>query len=408
MFVACSLLLGACGSGGGEPGTTSLSYRVPAGLVVKDLDGDGLDDVMLASSLVAGEPPHPGVVEVYLQTAPGLFGEPQQYAVGPDPWGLGAGDLNGDGWLDLVVATPASLPVQVGASSDSGGVSLLVQNPSDPGRFLPSVWLATGGAAQHAAISYLNNDALADLVVADGVLANARALVYVQNSSLPGTYAAPDVLVTGGLRGSRTVVTHDLNGDGRNDVVLAATDSVVVFYQLPLGGFGPALVMSAGLDVHGVAVADLDGDGRADIVAANAGNAASGGTGGASLSILRQTAPGAFASTTLPLPDGARQVAIADLNADGLPDLAAISLVYQAQNLPSYISVVLQSRTQRGQFSVYQRLEGPMGANFLALGDANGDQLTDIFVNDGPVVFLQSALSAGSFDAPRPLRSLGP
>ena len=29
------------------------------------------------------------------------------------------------------------------------------------------------------------------------------------------------------------------------------------------------------------AVADLDGDGRADIVAANAGNAASGGTGGA-------------------------------------------------------------------------------------------------------------------------------
>lgn len=403
LLTVSQLLLGACGAGG-DGGLPITSYWVQAGLVVADLNIDGLDDVMVASSYVAGAPPHPGYVEVYMQMAPGLFHDVQRFATAPDPWGLHAGDLNSDGWLDLVAATPASLPIQADLPNDSGGVSLLIQNPSTPGQFLPSRWLATGGAAQHAAISYLNNDGLADLAVADGVLVNARALVYTQSPIAPGSFASPVTLSTGGLRGTTAVVTHDLNGDGRNDIVLAATDSVVVFYQSPLGGYEPALVLSAGLAVSSVAVADLDGNQRPDIVVANAGLAGSGGTGGSSLSILLQTGPGVFSANTLAMPDGTRQVAVGDLNNDGLPDLAAISLVYQAQDLPSQISVVLQSGVVPGQFALHQRQEGPQSANFLALGHANGDALTDIFVNAGPAVLLQSSSTPGSFAPPQALR----
>ena len=46
---------------------------------------------------------------------------------------------------------------------------------------------------------------------------------------------------------------------------------------------------------------DVDGDGRVDVVAANAGQAPSGGTGGASVTILRQTSPGSFVTTDIPV-----------------------------------------------------------------------------------------------------------
>jgi len=61
--------------------------------------------------------------------------------------------------------------------------------------------------------------------------------------------------------------------------------------------------------------------GRIDIAVANAGNAP------ASVTLLRQTTPGVFAASELAVPDGARRLAIADLNADGVPDLAVVSLV---------------------------------------------------------------------------------
>ena len=75
----------------------------------------------------------------------------------------------------------------------------------------------------------------------------------------------------------------------------------------------------------GLVVADLYGDGRTDIVVANACHA------------------------QIPVADGARRVAIADLNGDSIPDIALGSMVYQALSTPSRISVLLQSSTAGGQ-----------------------------------------------------------
>lgn len=132
----------------------------------------------------------------------------------------------------------------------------------------------------------------------------------------------------------------DINGDGRTDIALAGADSVVVFYQNASGGFESAVVLGAGIATQGVAVEDVDGDGRADLVAANTGNASTGGSGGASVSFLLQTSPGSFVAAQIPVADGARRVAIGDLNQDGIPDVAVVSMVYQDLSSPSRVSVL--------------------------------------------------------------------
>lgn len=395
--------LAACGGGGGDADIIP-PFWSEGGVVVADFDADGRVDVAVAAAYVAGPPPHPGYVRVYRQSTAGTFDAPVDYRVGPDPGGLSAGDLDGDGRLDLVAATSMTAAPRINTISDNGGISILRQNATQAGSFLSSQWLDTGGGPTDAAIAQLTSDGLADVVVADGVLLNGRALLLAQNAALPGTFLAPVALLAGSGNGSDDLAVGDINGDGRTDIVLAAYNVVAVFYQNASGGFDPVVSLSAGMRVEGVALADLDGDGRTDIVAANAGNAPAGGTGGASITVLRQTAPGNFTGTNIIVPDGARKVAIGDLNGDGFPDLAAVSLVFQSFDTPSRVSVLLQSSLNRGQFSVSGVYDGPFSGYFIAIGDINNDGLNDIVVNDGPTVLLQRATAVGTFDSAHSLR----
>lgn len=402
-FAALALLLAACGGGGGG-GEVIAPFWVQSGLVVADLNADGRTDVAVATTYVSGLPPHAGSVAVYLRTAAGSFAAPVRYPVGPDPWGLSAGDVDGDGGLDLVVATPHALPIQANTVSDSGGVAILRQDPARPGRFLGSSWLDTGGMAEDVATADFDGDGRADLVVADGVKVNGRALWLRQSPAGPGAFLAPVSLPVGSGRGSEDVAVGDVDGDGLPDVVLAAGSGVAVFHRRTAGGFASVSILAAGINAVGVAIGDLDGDGRPDIVAANAGNASAGGAGGASVTLLRQTSAGQFVATDIPVADGARRLAIGDLNADGRPDIAVVSLVYQAQSIPSRVSVLLQSPTARGQFAVAEVHDATYSGNFIAIADLNDDGRNDLVVNDGPGVLLQRHASPGTFGAVQPLR----
>ncbi len=373
-------------------------FWLDAGVVVADFDGDGRLDVAVAQSYINGPPPHAGYVTIYLQTAPGAFAAPVRYPVGPDPWALASGDLDGSGHVDLVVTSPRTAP----GVPDTGEISILRHDPSRPGAFLAAQTLATGGSGDAIAIGDVTGDGQADIVVADASISDAHVILFAQSA---GTFSAPVSLSIGANRGSNDVALHDIDGDGRNDIVMATSDSVVILYDNGTGGFSSPVSYPAGINPQGIAVADVDGDTRPDIVVANAGYSQLGGVGGASVTILRQTVAGAFAASSITVPDGAVQPVIADLDHDGLRDIAVLSFDFLDIDADgqSLVSILRQTASSPGSFSLTATYNATLGGSFMAAGDINADGYTDLVVDDPAAVMLQQTATPGTFAAPKGL-----
>jgi len=114
---------------------------------------------------------------------------------------VAAGDLNGDGTPDLVLANQNSNSVTV----------LLGQGDST---FAPGVDYPTGASPWSVAIADLNGDSRPDLVVAN----HDSNSVSVLMGKGEGTFAAQVDYPTGDSPGS--VAVGDINGDGKLDLLL--------------------------------------------------------------------------------------------------------------------------------------------------------------------------------------------
>ncbi len=392
--LGAALLLAACGGGGGS--AVIGPYWVPSGLVVQDLDGDGRADVAVARTYLDGAPPHAGYVDVRRQTVPGRFAATEIHPVAADPWTLSVADTDGDARPDLLTASPLTLPVAINGTGDSGAVSLLRQDPLLPGRFQPAQVLATGGMANEAGVADVNADGRADLLVADGVIANSRARLLTQQAP-GGVFNPPTAVCAGSGSGWASLAAGDVDNDGVVDIAGAGGTRAWWCRGLGGGAFGAPSVLGLGASLGGVVLADLDGNGRLDVAVADAGLAPSGGTGGSLVTIWLQSPAGTFGLQTHAVADGARRLAVADLDQDGRLDIAVVSIVYQTQGNSTRVTLLRQSAMVAGTFSVSSAWQGPMAGNFLATGDVTGDGLTDIVVNDSPTVYAQSATVPGVF-----------
>lgn len=126
-------------------------------------------------------------------------------AVGGTPVGIEAGDFNGDGKLDLVVANFAVSSISLLIGNGTGGFTTAAGSP-----------ITVGSTPRWITIFDYNGDGKLDLAVANTA---GNSVSVLQGNGTGGFTAASGSPITGNST-PMAVATGDFNGDGRVDIVV--------------------------------------------------------------------------------------------------------------------------------------------------------------------------------------------
>jgi hypothetical protein len=404
-----AFLLASCGN------DTGAIITVPNSVVVSDLKGDGVLDVVIASAQIdeTGLTTKPGLLGVIMNSpsAPGTFGGVADYASSASPpSGLAVGDLTGTGSHDLVVA-----------NLNAGTLSVFMESSATSGTYGTPQTITVGGQPNDVQIVDINGDGLPDLVIAD----NTGAVEYLlQNPASPGTFEAgvslpisnPAILANDGpsfvTRGI-SVAVGDLNGDGLPDIAVTSFDvdgdygMVFVFFQDPNnpGSFiaTPTTITALG-EPSQIRIADVNKDGSNDIVIAAQGQGslyatvADEASQGAMVILQNSGAPGTFA-TPVVYPatySGSISLALGDLNGDGYLDIAMCGLYPEGEGS---VVTLMQDPTAPGTFLAGTWYEALSQPSSIVIGDMNNDGLPDLVTSDATtaVWYKNQAATPGTF-----------
>jgi hypothetical protein len=323
----------------------TLSAGRPLGMAAGDLDGDGFADIVVANYGGIGGGGTTVSILYNNPASPGTFMAPVNLDVGDDyVASVKLASLLGDGLLDIITANASSNP--------TGTVSVLLQDRNNPGTFLPPVTYATGpaGAAgnspQGLAVADFFGDGMASVAVGDAI--TSKVTVLRNDPANPG-HLLPYTVV-GTAPGSVLVglAAGDLGTGGGNtglSLVSASpgADKISVFVNDGLGNFSAPVNYSTGAGAHPLRVAigqvgQASGNPYNDVVTANTGTAGPG-----RISILYGNGDGTLRSAvTVPSGgDGPAGVAIADFEGDfagdGLNDIVVAN--FNSNN----VTVLLQT-----------------------------------------------------------------
>ena len=349
-------------------GFTTTDRPMIANVAIVDLDADGLADVVAADATT-------NRVTWVRQSPAGRFTE-RTLADVPGPAHVHAVDLDADGDLDLAVA---SLGVLFPNNARIGAVVLLENDGGE--RFTPHVVLRDVPRVADVRAGDLDGDGDLDLSVAlfgydqgeTRWLQNAGGWRYdshtLQERSGPINAEIADV------DGDRDLDIVTLVSQEWEEIYVHVNDG--------RGAFTARRVFGASNEDFGsswISLADLDGDGDADVVYSNGDAFDYATTAGRSwngVQWLENTGGAAFTYHRIADIPGASSPQAADLDGDGDLDVAVVSAYNDWAN-PAAQSLVWLENDGRARFTLRDLAGAPTHLVTLAAGDLTGDGRPDL------------------------------
>lgn len=365
-----------------------------------DVNGDGYADVIIGAGQFTNGQTREGAAFVHLGSPTGINSSPflryesNQINGYMGEWVSTAGDVNGDGYSDMIVGIIGQTGGG-GAQVFHGGAYNVSTTPSFT-RSSGSANARMGAAAANA--GDVNGDGYSDAIVGAPDASNGQAgegLAFVHYGSITGLAAAPSLIleedVAGAAFGRSVASAGDVNGDGYADVLVGAPlnggfGRTYLYHGGPAGLNGtPALILNGSPgSLFGASVfkaGDHNCDGYSDVVI---------GAPGEEMAYVYPGAPGGLDPTPVvlnaPIAGGAFGSAVStagDVNGDGFSDV-----IIGAPDLSN-------GQALEGAFYVYHgdlfnfptipffNYEGGvagrrLGTSVCGAGDLNGDGFYDI------------------------------
>lgn len=187
----------------------------------------------------------------------------QSYPVGPSPYPFGIGDVNGDGFPDLVATATATGPLRREQLPFSRALTLLLSDGK--GGFSPRQLPIRTGEPWFAAIADLNRDNKADIVATHHNQSTLTVMIgdgrggFTEANGSPFDFGGP----------LHQLIIADVNRDATLDVVATGGNSIRVLLGDGRGAFRQAASLPVGPGAWRIAAADLNGDGKIDVVTSN-------------------------------------------------------------------------------------------------------------------------------------------
>lgn len=339
---------------GFAPPVSTPTYGEAESVAIGDVDGDGRDDLVVATNAYSANT-WSNTVLIYPQQADGTLAQPHAVPYTTsygNARGLVLADIDADGVLDIAVGY-------------GGGIALLRRDGAG-GFVLRSVVTNRGGDV--LASLDVDRNGVADIIALSH---NGPAAIYYSDGY--GGIASQQTLVTQ-AGGFNDLEIGDLNGDGVDDLAVMSGQSYAVpnltvhRHDGVAGWLTPqSYFVGSNESTRGLAVGDFDDDGRDDVVMSRGGNSPTW------LWQYRQDASGQLqAGANLPSYDIPATIEAADLDRDGRDDIGVLHSGW------SRLGFYLQGDAGLG---VEQLVTIPYQSHYrqqgLAFGDLDGDGCTD-------------------------------
>ena len=290
----------AIGDGTFKTAFTMNTGREPLAFEVGDFNGDKIPDIAVSNY---GD----GNISIILGQKDGVFKQKANIKVGRLPIAVSVGDFNNDEKLDLAITLRFD--------------KLVVFLGMGDGSFKMGEVYKASGTPAYMTVGVFDNDKNLDIAVAFNAVQVNFLRVFYGNGD--GTFKTP-IKILGGKQ-SAFITQHDINNDGKNDLLTSSSmhDVIKIFLNNEKSGFIPTEDTAAEKGPEYIVPGDFNGDNFPDLAVANRRDA--------SISILQGRGDGTFIFPHFNYPVGANARAMIgeDFNDDGLTDLAL--LIYDRQ-----------------------------------------------------------------------------